>query len=98
MHILNIIINFAYAKREDWQSDRMRWTRNPVYHFLGIGGLNPSSSALQNMSDDKKGVSKYTPFLYLQCGTAEIKDGFFKKLLFQYRTSFVFFCRNENNM
>ena len=30
---------------EDWQSDRMRWTRNPVYPFPGIGGLNPSSSA-----------------------------------------------------
>lgn len=23
----------------------MRWTRNPVYPLLGIGGLNPSSSA-----------------------------------------------------
>ena len=32
-------------QQEDWQSDRMRWTRNPVYPFLGIGGLNPSSSA-----------------------------------------------------
>ena len=31
---------------EDWQSDRMRWTRNPVYPLSGIGGLNPSSSAL----------------------------------------------------
>lgn len=30
---------------EDWQSDRMRWTRNPVYPLRGIGGLNPSSSA-----------------------------------------------------
>ena len=30
---------------EDWQSDRMRWTRNPVYPSSGIGGLNPSSSA-----------------------------------------------------
>ena len=30
---------------EDWQSDRMRWTRNPVYPLWGIGGLNPSSSA-----------------------------------------------------
>ena len=25
----------------------MRWTRNPVYPFQGIGGLNPSSSAKQ---------------------------------------------------
>ena len=31
--------------KEDWQSDRMRWTRNPVYPLSGIGGLNPSSSA-----------------------------------------------------
>ena len=34
---------------EDWQSDRMRWTRNPVYPFTGIGGLNPSSSALKQI-------------------------------------------------
>lgn|GEM_PF-2566773 len=34
------------GNKEDWQSDRMRWTRNPVYPFTGIGGLNPSSSAL----------------------------------------------------
>lgn len=33
------------GNKEDWQSDRMRWTRNPVYPFTGIGGLNPSSSA-----------------------------------------------------
>ena len=24
-------------KKEDWQSDRMRWTRNPVYRFLVSG-------------------------------------------------------------
>ena len=34
-----------YQRMEDWQSDRMRWTRNPVYPLPGIGGLNPSSSA-----------------------------------------------------
>ena len=34
-----------HQTKEDWQSDRMRWTRNPVYPLLGIGGLNPSSSA-----------------------------------------------------
>ena len=34
-----------YQTKEDWQSDRMRWTRNPVYPLPGIGGLNPSSSA-----------------------------------------------------
>ena len=42
--IFEINITFA-AVKEDWQSDRMRWTRNPVYPFSGIGGLNPSSSA-----------------------------------------------------
>ena len=42
---MNIIATFVLRKEEDWQSDRMRWTRNPVYPFLGIGGLNPSSSA-----------------------------------------------------
>ena len=26
---------------EDWQSDRMRWTRNPVYPLPGIGGFIP---------------------------------------------------------
>ena len=36
---------FAFQTKEDWQSDRMRWTRNPVYPLPGIGGLNPSSSA-----------------------------------------------------
>lgn len=44
--IFEINITFA-AVKEDWQSDRMRWTRNPVYPFPGIGGLNPSSSAKQ---------------------------------------------------
>ena len=34
-----------YLQKESWQSDRMRWTRNPVYPLPGIGGLNPSSSA-----------------------------------------------------
>ena len=73
MHILNIIINFAYAKKEDWQSDRMRWTRNPVYHFLGIGGLNPSSSALQNMLDDENGVHFGTPFSYIHATRQKLR-------------------------
>ena len=42
---MKIITTFVLRKKEDWQSDRMRWTRNPVYPFPGIGGLNPSSSA-----------------------------------------------------
>lgn len=46
-----------HQTKEDWQSDRMRWTRNPVYPLPGIGGLNPSSSA-----NDKR---KSTDFLFL---------------------------------
>ena len=42
----NIVLLHLTKTKEDWQSDRMRWTRNPVYPFPGIGGLNPSSSAL----------------------------------------------------
>lgn len=42
-----IFLTFAFIIEEDWQSDRMRWTRNPVYPLQGIGGLNPSSSAFQ---------------------------------------------------
>ena len=42
--ICDFIVTFA-PQLEDWQSDRMRWTRNPVYPLSGIGGLNPSSSA-----------------------------------------------------
>ena len=42
-----IFLTFALIIEEDWQSDRMRWTRNPVYPLQGIGGLNPSSSAFQ---------------------------------------------------
>ena len=41
----NIVLLHLTKTKEDWQSDRMRWTRNPVYPFSGIGGLNPSSSA-----------------------------------------------------
>ena len=41
----NIVLLHLIKTKEDWQSDRMRWTRNPVYPFSGIGGLNPSSSA-----------------------------------------------------
>ncbi len=41
-----IVLLHLIKKKEDWQSDRMRWTRNPVYPFPGIGGLNPSSSAM----------------------------------------------------
>ena len=52
LEFFKIIVTFAVAnaKKEDWQSDRMRWTRNPVYPFPGIGGLNPSSSAEQERS------------------------------------------------
>ena len=32
--LLHVIKN-----KEGWQSDRMRWTRNPVYPFRGIGGF-----------------------------------------------------------
>ncbi len=39
-------VRLKFGEKEDWQSDRMRWTRNPVYPFPGIGGLNPSSSAM----------------------------------------------------
>ena len=42
----NIVLLHLTKTKEDWQSDRMRWTRNPVYPFPGIGGLNPSSSAI----------------------------------------------------
>ena len=42
----NIVLLHLIKTKEDWQSDRMRWTRNPVYPFSGIGGLNPSSSAI----------------------------------------------------
>ncbi len=34
-----------FQHKEGWQSDRMRWTRNPVYALPRIGGLNPSPSA-----------------------------------------------------
>ena len=44
-----ILLPLRPEKEEDWQSDRMRWTRNPVYPFPGIGGLNPSSSAEENL-------------------------------------------------
>lgn len=44
--ILYILFLSIILLGEDWQSDRMRWTRNPVYSFTGIGGLNPSSSAM----------------------------------------------------
>ena len=40
----------------------MRWTRNPVYPFPGIGGLNPSSSArdeLAGMAIKVVGVCKF---------------------------------------
>ena len=40
----------------------MRWTRNPVYPFPGIGGLNPSSSArdeLAGMTIKVVGVCKF---------------------------------------
>ena len=37
-----------HALKEGWQSDRMRWTRNPVYPLCGIGGLNPSPSAFMS--------------------------------------------------
>lgn len=40
-----IVLLHLIMTKEDWQSDRMRWTRNPVYPLSGIGGLNPSSSA-----------------------------------------------------
>ena len=40
-----IVLLHLTMTKEDWQSDRMRWTRNPVYPLSGIGGLNPSSSA-----------------------------------------------------
>ena len=40
-----LLLQLCFKEKEDWQSDRMRWTRNPVYPFPGIGGLNPSSSA-----------------------------------------------------
>ena len=40
-----IVLLHLIMTKEDWQSDRMRWTRNPVYPLPGIGGLNPSSSA-----------------------------------------------------
>lgn len=43
--ICDFIVTFA-PQLEDWQSDRMRWTRNPVYASPRIGGLNPSTSAL----------------------------------------------------
>ena len=41
----NKVLPLHGIKEESWQSDRMRWTRNPVYPFTGIGGLNPSLSA-----------------------------------------------------
>ena len=40
-----VLLHLIIMTKEDWQSDRMRWTRNPVYPLSGIGGLNPSSSA-----------------------------------------------------
>lgn len=60
--VKNNIATFASRKEEDWQSDRMRWTRNPVYPFPGIGGLNPSSSArdeLAGMTIKVVGVCKF---------------------------------------
>ena len=48
----DFIITFA-PHLEDWQSDRMRWTRNPVYALKRIGGLNPSTSASK---EDVSGV------------------------------------------
>ena len=51
-----------YQTKEDWQSDRMRWTRNPVYPLPGIGGLNPSSSA-KLFSIQKKSAESYTKLL-----------------------------------
>ena len=51
-----------HQTKEDWQSDRMRWTRNPVYPLPGIGGLNPSSSArdeLAGMTIKVVGVCKF---------------------------------------
>ena len=52
-HILTpfvIICITLNPQKESWQSDRMRWTRNPVYPFSGIGGLNPSLSAMPQCS------------------------------------------------
>ena len=51
-----------YQTKEDWQSDRMRWTRNPVYPLPGIGGLNPSSSA-KLFSIQKKSAESYSKLL-----------------------------------
>ena len=64
---------------EDWQSDRMRWTRNPVYPFPGIGGLNPSSSATQ---DD---------FLFTTSPLCPAWWGFFVIILFRRNVSYVSF-------
>ena len=39
------MFTFVLPIKEVWQSERMRRTRNPVYVFWRIGGLNPSTSA-----------------------------------------------------
>ena len=62
--LLSEIIVIFQRFHEDWQSDRMRWTRNPVYPFPGIGGLNPSSSA--NTQRDKCHTLAFISFF---CGT-----------------------------
>ena len=55
-----LLLQMYFLDKEDWHSDRMRWTRNPVYPFLGIGGLNPSSSAKPKWDSHEKNIHFYT--------------------------------------